>query len=100
MKTSINNIALREVFDKCYEKIKDTIENSIESKYLIHAFCDIGKSRLMYKSGLFNLLHTNISLCVFPTISLITQFNSDSIKNDLNDKHFINLSICSKNDRM
>jgi hypothetical protein len=83
MQTNINNIVLREVFDKCYEKIKDTIENSIESKYLIRAFCGIGKSKLIYKSGLFNLLHNNISLFVFPTISIITQFNSNYIKNDL-----------------
>jgi hypothetical protein len=50
---------IREVFDKCYEKIKDTVENSIKSKYIIHAFYGIGKSRLMCKSGLFNLLHDN-----------------------------------------
>jgi hypothetical protein len=72
MQTNINKIVLREVFDKYYEKIKNTIENSIESKYIIHVFCGIGKSRLMYKSRLYNLLRNNISLFVFPTISSIT----------------------------
>ena len=92
MQASINNVEIRDVFTESYEKIKNTIINGTESKYLIHAFCGIGKSRLMYKSGLFNLLHNKISLFVFPSISLITQFNNDYIKDDLNDKLFININ--------
>ena len=48
------------IFDGSYTKIKDTIINGIDSKYLSQEFCGIGKSRLMYTLGLFNLLHCAI----------------------------------------
>ena len=77
---SIQNIIIRDVFDEGFKIISNNLEYHKFGKYLVHAFCGIGKSRLMYKSALVSISYqNNLNLFVFPSIALITQFNTDYI---------------------
>jgi reverse gyrase len=97
---NIDNIILRDVFEEGYMNIYNRLENDIKGDTLVHATCGVGKSRFIYKTILTHFLMYDDSLviAVFPTIALITQFNSDYISNDLGKKLFKVLSVCSRNE--
>lgn len=77
------------------------IEKSFEThnKCLVKMFCGTGKSRIIFYMMMNN--NYNLSVVVFPSISLITQFNTDYIQNKewigITENHKY-LSICSKNE--
>ena len=99
LEKSINSLEIRDVFNDGYQTILNHLQKSNFGKYLVHAFCGIGKSRLMYKSALVSISYNNnLNLFVFPSIALITQFNKDYIFNDIEHEIFSLLSICSKNE--
>jgi superfamily II DNA or RNA helicase len=97
---NIDNIILRDVFEEGYMNIYNRLENDIKGDTLVHATCGVGKSRFIYKTILTHFLMYDDSLviAVFPTIALITQFNSDYISNDLGKNLFKVLSVCSRNE--
>lgn len=69
------------------------------NKCLVDMFCGSGKTRIILCDIIFKKY--NLSVIVFPTISLVTQFNKDYILNNdfisfLNDYNI--LSICSKDE--
>ena len=69
------------------------------NKCLVKMFCGTGKSRIIFHMMMNN--NNNLSVIVFPSISLITQFNTDYIQNrEWNGitKNYKYLSICSKNE--
>ena len=96
---TMENIEIRDVFTECYSKICYFIKNKNEGKKLIHAFCGVGKSRVMYKSALssFCFNATSLVVIVFPTIALVTQFNSDYIGEETGKKFNV-MSVCSRNE--
>jgi superfamily II DNA or RNA helicase len=96
---TMENIEIRDVFTECYSKICYFIKNKKEGKKLIHAFCGVGKSRVMYKSALssFCFNATSLVVIVFPTIALVTQFNSDYIGEETGKKFNV-MSVCSRNE--
>ena len=96
----IDNILLRDIFEDGYMDIYHRFENSIKGDTLVHATCGCGKSRLLYKTALTHFLTYDNSLvmAVFPSIALITQFNTDYISNDLGKNLFKVLSVCSRNE--
>ena len=97
---SIDNILLRDVFEEGYWNICNRLVNDIKGDTLVHATCGVGKSRFIYKIALTHFLMYDDSLlvCVFPTIALITQFNTEYISNDLGKNLFKVLSVCSRNE--
>ena len=68
-------------------------------KCLVKMFCGTGKTRIVFYLMMNN--ENNLSVIVFPSIALITQFNQDYIFNkewkDITKSHKY-LSICSKNE--
>lgn len=78
-----------------------SIENTLKdyNKCLVKMFCGTGKTRIVFHL----MVHkkNNLTVIVFPSISLITQFNADYVLNshwaDLT-KEFCYMSVCSKNE--
>ena len=59
LEKSINSLEIRDVFNDGYQTILNHLQKSNFGKYLVHAFCGIGKSRLMYKSALVSISYNN-----------------------------------------
>ena len=94
---NIMSIKLRKHQKECVKGIEEAFEDS--DKCLVKMFCGSGKTRIV-----FYLMMTNeytLSVIVFPSIALITQFNKDYIYNDewkeLTEEYNY-ISICSKNE--
>ena len=93
------SIQIRPLFNKGYERISQLLYSREYGNKLCQAFCGCGKSRLAYKSILNSIeLGNKLNLILFPSISLITQFNIDYINSHLSSNIFKTLSICSKNE--
>jgi superfamily II DNA or RNA helicase len=93
------SISLRKYQKEADIAITTTFKNG-EKQALLKMFCGTGKTRVLVKQLTSN--KNNLSVIVFPSISLITQFNQDYVLKhnwkELFDKYKI-LSICSKNEK-
>ena len=97
--STIEDINLRECFSEGYATIVEKINSSQSGNYCCQAFCGVGKSRFQFKAGLYaSLKNGSISLFVFPSIALVTQFNSDYIIGTVHKNHYRTMSICSRNE--
>lgn len=82
---------------KAIENIKNTLIN--DNKCLVKMFCGTGKTILVF--NIMTQCDYNFSVIVFPSISLITQFNEDYINKQEWQKFLKDykiMSICSKNE--
>ena len=94
-----NSVDIRNEFDSGYKRIYESVQNGEDSRFLVHAFCGVGKSHLMYKSALrVAEIEGKTVIIIFPSIALITQFNKDYIKTHIDEDMFESMSICSVNE--
>nr|QBK89583.1 MAG: helicase [Pithovirus LCPAC001] len=100
-KKIIDKIELRDVFLKGYTNLIDNLKTKEEKNYLVQAFCGTGKSRVIFKTAYQSLYYNDLVVLVFPTISLITQFNMDYILDcrfKAVNEHVNFLCVCSRNE--
>jgi superfamily II DNA or RNA helicase len=96
---SNSSVEIRPLFEEGFKRIEELLSSSATGNKLCQAFCGCGKSRFAYKSILKSIkLENSLNLIVFPSIALITQFNSDYIKTGISSGKFKTISICSKNE--
>jgi len=85
-------LKLRDVFDDGYSNMCEKIKNKEIGKYLVHAFCGVGKSRFIYNLGYKAKSHKySLVLNVFPSLALINQYNDKYLSKQLHNK----LTVCS-----
>jgi superfamily II DNA or RNA helicase len=90
---------IRPLFKEGFDRISELLSSNEYGNKLCQAFCGCGKSRFAYKAILTSIkLENSINLIVFPSIALITQFNSDYINTGISSGKFKTMSICSKNE--
>lgn len=66
---------------------------------LVKMFCGTGKTRIIFRKLMND--HSNLSVVVFPSIALITQFNSDYVQNEKwvsETSKYTYMSICSNDE--
>ena len=84
LSTLRNNYPIRKEFQDGYNKITrhTNLKEVVDTKYLVHAFCGTGKSRLItHTTAQFLHTHANIKvLCVFPSLTLIKQFCNKNVE--------------------
>jgi len=78
-------------FRKCQSEADEMITTELltHDKCLVKMFCGTGKSRLMRYGKAFQ--NNKLCLYVFPSLSLITQFNDDYLQ-DYPDENLLNVS--------
>ena len=88
-------MSLRYYQKEAEEAILNTLKNN--DKCLVKMFCGTGKTRIMFNHVLKHNLN-KLSVIVFPSLALISQFNNDYIYNDVWSKSvskFTFMNICS-----
>ena len=93
----MTKLTLRKHQREAVSSIETTLEDY--DKCLVKMFCGTGKTRVVF----YLMVHTenDLTVIVFPSISLITQFNQDYVLNpnwtEMTEK-FSYMSVCSKNE--
>ena len=91
------SIEIRELMKPAYKRVCRLMEEQKKEDKLIHAFCGTGKSRLAVKCILYSIEQGNKNnIIVFPSISLVTQFNQDYLV-QFSDTIPI-MSVCSRDE--